>query len=98
MKYFKHLSNYNISMIIFLIHYIYNFTKRTFMFRQVLPIFFSLFLLSSGIAFAEENNETTTEEPAPQMQEEVTEEPEVQEKEPLSEAEADEIRESEASH
>ena len=75
------------------------------MFRQILPILFTLFLLSSSVAFAEETNRTATEEQAPQMQEEVTEEPEVQEKEPISEAEleaqkaeADEIRESEASH
>jgi len=75
------------------------------MFRQILPILFTFFLLSSSVAFAEETNGTATEEQAPQMQEEVTEEPEVQEKEPISEAEleaqkaeADEIRESEASH
>ena len=75
------------------------------MFRQILPLFFTLFLLTSSVAFAEETNGTTTEEQTPQMQEEITEEPEVQEKKPISEAEleaqkaeADEIRESEASH
>ena len=74
------------------------------MFRQILPIFFTLFLLSSSVVFAEETNETATEEQAPQMKEEVTEEPEIQEKEPLSEAEVeaqqaeeDEIREAEES-
>ena len=53
------------------------------MFRQILPILFTFFLLSSSVAFAEETNGTATEEQAPQMQEEVTEEPEIQEKEPI---------------
>ena len=75
------------------------------MFRQILPILFTLFLLSTNIALAEEDNEPTVEEQVPQAQkEDATEEHEVQEKEPLSEAELealkaeeDEIREAQAS-